>query len=48
MADIVGYCAADHDCYWQWRPDIDLQEYACTDNRRPDAEGQGEQTASVP
>ena len=34
--------------YWQRRPDIDLQEYACTDNRRPDAEGQGEQTASVP
>ena len=34
--------------YWQRRPDIDLQEYACTDNRRPDAEGQGEQTASIP
>lgn len=32
--------------YWQRRPDIDLQEYACTDNRRPDAEGQGDQTAS--
>jgi hypothetical protein len=26
--------------YWQRRPDIDLQEYACTDNRRRDAEGQ--------
>ncbi len=26
--------------YWQRRPDIDLQEYACTDNSRRDAEGQ--------
>ena len=26
--------------YWQRRPDIDMQEYACEDNRRPDAEGQ--------
>jgi hypothetical protein len=26
--------------YWQRRSDIDLQEYACTDNRRRDAEGQ--------
>jgi hypothetical protein len=26
--------------YWQRRPDIDMQEYACTDNRRRDAEGQ--------
>ena len=26
--------------YWQRRTDIDLQEYACTDNRRRDAEGQ--------
>jgi hypothetical protein len=31
--------------YWQRRPDIDVQEYACTDNQRPDAEGQ---TASAP
>jgi hypothetical protein len=30
--------------HWQRRPDIDMQEYACTDNRRPDAEGQGQQT----
>ena len=34
--------------YWQRRPDIDVQEYACTDNRRPDAEGQGDQAASLP
>ncbi len=26
--------------YWQRRPDIDVQEYACNDNSRPDAEGQ--------
>jgi hypothetical protein len=26
--------------YWQRRPDIDLQEYACSDNRRREAEGQ--------
>ena len=26
--------------YFQRRPDIDLQEYACTDNSRRDAEGQ--------
>ena len=26
--------------YWQRRPDIDIQEYACTDNSRRDAEGQ--------
>lgn len=26
--------------YWQRRPDIDVQEYACEDNRRRDAEGQ--------
>jgi hypothetical protein len=34
--------------YWQRRPDIDMQEYACTDNRRPDAEGQADQPDSVP
>ena len=27
--------------YWQRRPDIDLQEYVCDDNRRPEDEGQG-------
>jgi len=26
--------------YWQRRPDIDVQEYACVDNSRRDAEGQ--------
>jgi hypothetical protein len=26
--------------YWQRRSDIDMQEYACTDNSRRDAEGQ--------
>jgi len=26
--------------YWQRRPDIDVQEYACADNSRRDAEGQ--------
>jgi hypothetical protein len=26
--------------YWQRRRDIDVQEYACEDNRRRDAEGQ--------
>ena len=34
--------------YWQRRPDIDVQEYACTDNRRPDAEGQVDQAAPLP
>lgn len=27
--------------YWQRRSDIDLQEYVCDDNRRPEDEGQG-------
>jgi hypothetical protein len=26
--------------YWQRRPDLDVLEYFCADNRRPDAEGQ--------
>jgi len=26
--------------YWQRRPDLDLYEYVCDDNARPDAEGQ--------
>ena len=34
--------------YWQRRPDIDLQEYACTDNRRRDAEGQETPGAPAP
>jgi hypothetical protein len=34
--------------YWQRRPDIDVQEYACEDNRRPDAEGQQVAGASLP
>ncbi len=25
--------------YWQRRPDLELLEYYCADNRRPDAEG---------
>ena len=25
--------------YWQRRPDLDVLEYFCADNRRPDAEG---------
>jgi hypothetical protein len=25
--------------YWQRRPDLDVLEYSCADNRRPDAEG---------
>jgi hypothetical protein len=33
--------------YWQRRPDIDMQEYACTDNSRPDAEGQTERAAAA-
>jgi hypothetical protein len=34
--------------YWQRRPDIDMQEYACADNRRPDAEGQEPSGTSAP
>ena len=25
--------------YWQRRPDLDVFEYSCSDNRRPEAEG---------
>jgi len=34
--------------YWQRRPDIDVQEYACEDNRRRDAEGQEPPGAPAP